>query len=352
MTHVFNELQRALACAVDAEPDLMHGVGQLFWHGVLRAVSAVCGTHVLAYGGNSSTNNISFVALDLGRMEWTSPRFGARGLKYIDTEMLRMSSGDVIIENGAFYRDQNGMLYHPETGDFTRIGSSAGSNLPGAQFLLYNMPDGRAALSSFYYQQPFFVYSRERNTWENRDVQLAWGTFANSFAAAALSTGVIFVTGGFMAGAAPSHATRRFDSVDGRVETVAPMHTARRDHAAVLLPNDRVLISGGMAYHGARYHMLNSCEIYDAATDMWQPAADSLYTHAHHRLVFLPSLNLVLALGGAEMFSATESGYTVSCEFYDVAADSWFAAPRLPRARETISAALMGGAYTLPDPAS
>ena len=72
MTHVFNELQRALACAVDAEPDLMHGVGQLFWHGVLRAVSAVCGTHVLAYTARATTPG-TFVAAPAKAEEMYAP---------------------------------------------------------------------------------------------------------------------------------------------------------------------------------------------------------------------------------------------------------------------------------------
>ena len=55
------------------------------------------------------------------------------------------------------------------------------------------------------------------------------------------------------------------------------MNTPREHHTATLLPNGRVLVTGGMNNSGA---YLSSAEVYDPVTGSWSQAANSWYSSA------------------------------------------------------------------------
>jgi len=54
-------------------------------------------------------------------------------------------------------------------------------------------------------------------------------------------------------------------------DNVAELETAREGHSASILANGRVLVAGG--YHYKEDCKLNSCELYDPATNTWENAA-------------------------------------------------------------------------------
>ena len=77
--------------------------------------------------------------------------------------------------------------------------------------------------------------------------------------------------------------------------TMAPLATARREPATALLPDGRVLVSGG---EGIGYVKLASAEIYNPATNTWSPAGTLAAARSMHTATTLGN-GKVLVVGGA-----------------------------------------------------
>jgi hypothetical protein len=101
-----------------------------------------------------------------------------------------------------------------------------------------------------------------------------------------------------------------------RVVPVGHMSTDRAAHQATLLPDGRVLVSGGCAGdHCSR--TLASAELYDPATRSFRRAASMNVPRASHAAALLPD-GRVLVVGGWD-----GSAPTASAEVYDPRADRW-----------------------------
>jgi hypothetical protein len=98
--------------------------------------------------------------------------------------------------------------------------------------------------------------------------------------------------------------------------TAGALATGRTAHTATLLPNGKVLVSGG---HDGFRTVYSSCELYDPATDRWSPAADMIQPRTGHTATLLPN-GKVLVAGG---FTDTFSEVLATCELYDPATDTW-----------------------------
>ena len=107
--------------------------------------------------------------------------------------------------------------------------------------------------------------------------------------------------------------------------------TGREEHAATLLPDRNVLITGGTDGRGT---VLASAEVYKPATNRWTAARSMATARFDHTATLLPSGKVLVAGGlvGPEPF-----GSLATTEIYDPATDSWSAAAPmiLSRARHT-----------------
>ena len=92
-----------------------------------------------------------------------------------------------------------------------------------------------------------------------------------------------------------------------------PLTTARDYHTATLLPNGRVLVSGGSSGTAA----LPSAELYDPATGTWTAAGTLGTPRYNHTATLLPD-GRVLVSGG---YSGTAA--LTSAELYDPATGIW-----------------------------
>ncbi|MEM1179892.1 MAG: kelch repeat-containing protein [Acidobacteriota bacterium] len=119
-------------------------------------------------------------------------------------------------------------------------------------------------------------------------------------AAVLLTDGRILVTGGISNFALDS--TEIFDPTTGKWRPGPPMGQARRGHTATLLGDGRVLVVGETA------------EIFDPLTNQWSPAAEPTAPHAFHTATLLVD-GRVLVVGG--------SGTSIP-EIYDPVRDAWF----------------------------
>jgi Kelch motif protein/galactose oxidase-like protein len=96
------------------------------------------------------------------------------------------------------------------------------------------------------------------------------------------------------------------------VDTGEPMDTARRYFTATLLPSGKVLVAGGYVQNPNAVS-LNSAELYDPSTDSWTPTGNSMTTGRYwHTATLLPN-GKVLVTGGHNI----PGGVLNQAELYD-----------------------------------
>jgi N-acetylneuraminic acid mutarotase len=124
----------------------------------------------------------------------------------------------------------------------------------------------------------------------------------------------------------------------------ASMSTAREGHVATLLANGRVLVAGGF---DANSNSLETAELYDPGADTWTTLAPMTVPRA------LPTVNTlvggrVLVTGG---FNVPESDpyakYLASAEVYDPNANTWTAVPSMSVPRVGHTATLLPNGQVL-----
>ena len=125
-----------------------------------------------------------------------------------------------------------------------------------------------------------------------------------------LRTGQVLITGGCTgSGCTPiDSSVEIYDPVAQSFRTVTSMATPRVSHAAVLLPDGRVLVAGGWTGR----HATASAEIYDPSTNQWTSAPEMTEPRMSPVAVPLPS-GRVLILGG----EATLGNPLASAEVFD-----------------------------------
>jgi N-acetylneuraminic acid mutarotase len=110
---------------------------------------------------------------------------------------------------------------------------------------------------------------------------------------------------------------------------------------AVLLQDGRVLLIGGLLLPQGGT-ALNSVEIYDPASNAWRQAAPLAQARFEHTGTLLPD-GRVLVTGGTRLWDAWDDpgAFLSSVEMYDPASDTWSALPPLQQARVEHTATLL-----------
>ena len=155
----------------------------------------------------------------------------------------------------------------------------------------------------------------------------------NSPVAVALPDGRALLAGGYSTGngeSAPLSSAEIYDPVTNAWTPAAPMSKARGGATGTLLPDGRVLVTGGTVRAG--YWDVASTEVYDPATNSWSPAADMVHPRMHHAAVALAD-GRVLVFGDA--MNGNDFGASRLAEIYDPAANRWTPAAALSLARGT-----------------
>ena len=111
------------------------------------------------------------------------------------------------------------------------------------------------------------------------------------------------------------------------------MNEARFAHTATLLPNGKVLVTGGTNESG----LLASAELYDPTTQSWTATAGMVDARANHTATPLPDGNVLVAGGD----SGRPGGPLTSAESYDPSSGSWNAAGNLTQGRTFHTATLL-----------
>jgi hypothetical protein len=143
-----------------------------------------------------------------------------------------------------------------------------------------------------------------------------------------LTNGMELITGGYFHREIPSSSNevissvQLFDTNTGKWKETGEMHTARSSHAAMLLPNGKVLVVGGL---DKQFHDLSSAELYDPATGTW--AETGSMNKARYSFVALLQSN-----GKVLVFSGVGGRYSAATdkELYNPATGIWKQIPEEP----------------------
>ena len=119
-------------------------------------------------------------------------------------------------------------------------------------------------------------------------------------------------------------------SYGGYWDVTGDMVVRRSNHAATLLADGRVLVTGGYNLSGG-FESVASTEIWNPATNVWSATAPMSRARSNHQAVLL-SNGKVLVLGGYES--------PTTAELYNPATNSWSPAAPLPSATEQVFAAV------------
>lgn len=172
---------------------------------------------------------------------------------------------------------------------------------------------------------PFEVYDPTGRVWSEG----TWpGGPRTGHALAPVGQDDVLVTGGGESGAVSSDAWL-IDAVALTAQATAPMSHARARHAATVLDDGRVFVSGGVDAQGRAQA---SAEVWDPATGVWTEVAPMPEARAGHAAVALLD-GRVLVFGG-------EGTDTLLAEaaLWTPTTDAWSRAARMPRERVDFAA--------------
>ena len=153
-----------------------------------------------------------------------------------------------------------------------------------------------------------------------------------SHTATLLPNGRVLVTGGIDT-SGPVASAELYDPATHRSEPVADMSLQRESHTATLLPDGRVLVVGGHRGRRAAMEVHASAEIYDPATRRFE-SAGSLKTARHKHDAVLLADGRVLVLGGADR---TDRRHYATTEVYNPARAAFEPGPTMAHTRYKIA---------------
>ncbi|MGE6759496.1 kelch repeat-containing protein [Corallococcus interemptor] len=166
--------------------------------------------------------------------------------------------------------------------------------------------------------------------------------------ATVLQDGRVLVVGGYDTKTATREglaSAELYDPATGTWQTTGSMFVPRTQHTATLLPDGRVLVTGGQLAANSTSDSLASAELYDPQTGTWTVAASMGRARDSHH-AFLLSTGRVLVLGGV-LWSGGGRISLTSAELYDVAANRWLATGNLTASRYFSAASLLPSGQVL-----
>jgi hypothetical protein len=131
-------------------------------------------------------------------------------------------------------------------------------------------------------------------------------------------------------------STELYSPTAGTWSPAAPMHTARSNHTATLLPSGLVLVAGGSSGMTATA----TAEVYDPVADTWTPVASLATARQSQSAVLLPTGN-VLLVGGFNTSSSALFGIGTA-ELYNPVANTFTPAGSMVTIRQGFTLSVLG----------
>jgi WD40 repeat protein len=242
-----------------------------------------------------------------------------------------LDDGRVLVAGGFNVTSE---LYNPETKTWSATGNNLGTH---RGHTATRLQDGRVLIAgggeSPITNATAELYFPALGKWKPAGVL---NTQRYYHAAVLLPDGKVLVTGGatseYDGGVLAS--SELYDPATGKWTYTGSLNTARRNHTITLLPNGKVLVTGGSDASENVLHA--SAELYDPATGTWTAVASMGTGRSYHTATLLPN-GKVLVAGGSDI----DPVRSASAELYDPATDTWLATGSLLAPRRFHSANLL-----------
>ena len=156
-----------------------------------------------------------------------------------------------------------------------------------------------------------------------------------------LPDGRVLVTGGLVndrLDGRASAAVELYDPNSGSWTVTRKMAEARWGHTATLLSTGKVLVAGGYVNGAAS---LDSSELYDPSTGRWTATGDMTVGRGGHVATLLPDGTVLVVGGGAEDTQLEGGPRSATAELYDPRSGKWTATGKLTEARMGFTATLL-----------
>jgi N-acetylneuraminic acid mutarotase len=161
--------------------------------------------------------------------------------------------------------------------------------------------------------------------WEQADPMI---TQRANYSAVSLADGRVLVSGGMTSSGWPPSITHYntceiYDPSTERWTLTGSMITPRSMHASVLLDDGRVLVLGGYSAvfvegPSTQFFATNKCEIYDPSTGVWSPAGNMHKNRAESAVILMPNKKVLITggdLNGYRTYYPQQGD--ADCEMYD-----------------------------------
>ena len=130
----------------------------------------------------------------------------------------------------------------------------------------------------------------------------------------------MLVAGGSGASAGTGLSTAElYDPSSNAWSSAGNLATGRERNAANLLPNGKVLVTGGSSAGAS-----GSAELYDPSTKTWSSAGNLATTRGRHTATLLPDGKVLVAGIGVDFAPLSRA------ELYDPSSNTWSTLPSVP----------------------
>lgn len=161
-----------------------------------------------------------------------------------------------------------------------------------------------------------------------------------------LANGKVLALGGDRGSPSRNRTTsvELYDPDTGQWSATGNLISAREFATATLLPNGKLLVTGGSGT-GDDLNALATAELYDPATGIWSPAGTMNVARSFHTATLLPNGKVLVAAGATGTF--TSPVLHASAELYDPATNSWTLTGSLGTGRSFHKAVLLANGKVL-----
>lgn len=209
------------------------------------------------------------------------------------------------------------------------------------------LADGRVLVTGGYLESKLVavteVFDPKAGAWHSSGT-MAEGRIGHT--ATRLRDGKVLVAGGLVFGPDTrltfATSSELYDPATGTWTATAPMPAPRAEHAATLLSDGKVLVTGGQGVTGRIVPALHDALVYDPVTTAWSTVPQFMLTaRAAHTAILLDDGTVLIAGGSTQKEHGGGGSPTSAAELYDPVAGAFLPAPSLTHPRLAHTATLL-----------